>query len=83
MALVKAKLWIEKTFALDSQPTPATIRSWIVAGEINGKIINGNCFIEDSAPFKAPENTKTKSAEPQVRTGSVMRELARLGIVKQ
>jgi len=80
MALVRAKEWIEKTFVLGSRPSAITIRKWIVLGEINGKIINGNCFIEETAPFKTP--TPDDNEMPIVRGGSVLDELRTLGVLK-
>ena len=64
MPLVKAKQWIQNNFALGSQPKIETIKRWIELGELNGQIINGNCFIEDNEPFAKKElNIKKIPAE--------------------
>lgn len=44
--LIKARQWIQATFAEGSRPSINTVRKWQQAGEVSGVIIGGILYIE-------------------------------------
>lgn len=47
--LVKATRWIRETFELGSRPSLATVKQWIEADEVPGRIINGAVYVDADA----------------------------------
>ncbi|MCP3921331.1 MAG: hypothetical protein GY714_01970 [Desulfobacterales bacterium] len=54
--LIKAQIWIIKTFEENSRPTLNTVKNWIKSGDINGIFIRGAAYID-------PDNFIVKKEE--------------------
>jgi len=62
--LVKATRWIRETFEMGSRPSLETVKEWIEAGEVPGRVINGSAYVDADA-FAVDVNLP-----PAVRSGA-------------
>lgn len=46
MLLLRARQWIDETFAEGSRPRVATVRKWIEIGQVPGRFINGTPYVD-------------------------------------
>ncbi len=60
--LVKAQVWIEKTFEENSRPTLYTVKNWIKRGDINGIFIKGAAYID---PDNFIVDMESEASEPK------------------
>ncbi len=44
--LVKARQWVRETFEDDSKPPLKTVREWVESGEVPGRVIGSQVFVD-------------------------------------
>jgi len=47
LRLLTPSAWAAKYFAAGSRPSPATVRRWILSGEVPGRKIGGSWYIDE------------------------------------
>lgn len=58
--LIKARQWIRETFVEGSKPTMRKVEQWVDLGEVPGRYINGELYIDDSFATHQPRELKTR-----------------------
>ena len=63
MLLLRARQWIDETFAEGSRPRVATVRKWIEIEQIPGRIINGIPYV-DAEGFAVQDQQRPSTTQP-------------------
>lgn len=59
--LIKARQWIRETFVPGSRPTLRQVSQWVDLGEVPGRYINGDLYIDDSFATNQPRELKART----------------------